>query len=260
MWSQVAQREWLTDIQHNISAASRQQSHSWRSGYETTAGGGCGRGCLDWIKLNSSLYVVNFLANKNGTCQHCLETDHVSNECALASGTADLVSSRVLAKTILESIWAIGSEEIGEGVIRYATLGKTVAVPFPTASSHLCKMLTRAYGDSLHYLSPQKGSSQPSRGAKKKKKKKKEWVIKPLLPVELVVELQWLCCVLITYLSVTAAINHLLIYHCLWSSILSVTIMNTTSLSGTYNECNRVRFGSCVVQGIMLSLPLHSYH
>ena len=108
-------------------------------------------------------------------------------------------------------------------------------------------------------LIPTKGQQSAFKGCKKKKKKKR---VDDQTPPPRGVG-SWvtvLCCVLITYLSVTAAVNHLLIYHCLWSSILSVTIMNTTSLSGTYNECNRVRFGSCVVQGIMLSLPLHSYH
>ena len=44
----------------------------------------------DWSKLNSSLYAVNFLANQNGrskTCQYCLETDHLSGDCALAPVT-----------------------------------------------------------------------------------------------------------------------------------------------------------------------------
>ena len=41
----------------------------------------------DWSQLNNSLYAVTFLANQNGRgriCQHCLETDHAANDCALA--------------------------------------------------------------------------------------------------------------------------------------------------------------------------------
>lgn len=41
----------------------------------------------DWSKLNNSLYATTFLQQQNGrgrTCIHCMETDHVSNECSLA--------------------------------------------------------------------------------------------------------------------------------------------------------------------------------
>ena len=61
----------------------------------------CGRtGCqtyADWSKLNSSLYAVIFLANQNGhgkMCQHCLDTDHLSLECALAPVKVDQASSQ----------------------------------------------------------------------------------------------------------------------------------------------------------------------
>ena len=40
-----------------------------------------------WSQLNSSLYTTSFLAHQNQrgrTCQYCLETDHVSQSCALA--------------------------------------------------------------------------------------------------------------------------------------------------------------------------------
>ena len=40
-----------------------------------------------WSQLNSSLYATSFLAHQNQrgrTCQYCLETDHVSQSCALA--------------------------------------------------------------------------------------------------------------------------------------------------------------------------------
>ena len=46
----------------------------------------------DCSKINTSLYTVNFLANQNGrgkTCQNCLETDHLSTECALAPARAN---------------------------------------------------------------------------------------------------------------------------------------------------------------------------
>ena len=42
----------------------------------------------DWSKLNSSLYPVTFMAQANGKgkcCPHCLEPDHVGEECALSS-------------------------------------------------------------------------------------------------------------------------------------------------------------------------------
>ena len=42
---------------------------------------------VDWSQLNNSLYAVTFLAQQNHkgkTCLHCLETDHVAHECALA--------------------------------------------------------------------------------------------------------------------------------------------------------------------------------
>ena len=42
---------------------------------------------VDWSQLNPSLYAVTFMAQQNGrgrTCEHCLESDHVSAECALA--------------------------------------------------------------------------------------------------------------------------------------------------------------------------------
>ena len=42
---------------------------------------------IDWSKLNNSLYATTFLQQQNGrgrTCVHCMETDHVSNECSLA--------------------------------------------------------------------------------------------------------------------------------------------------------------------------------
>ena len=41
----------------------------------------------DWSKLNNSLYSTTFLQQQNGrgrTCTHCMETDHVANECSLA--------------------------------------------------------------------------------------------------------------------------------------------------------------------------------
>ena len=41
----------------------------------------------DWSKLNNSLNATTFLQQQNGrgrTCIHCMETDHVSNECSLA--------------------------------------------------------------------------------------------------------------------------------------------------------------------------------
>lgn len=42
---------------------------------------------VDWLQLNSSLFVVTFLAQQNSrseACQFCLEMDHVGVECALA--------------------------------------------------------------------------------------------------------------------------------------------------------------------------------
>ena len=42
---------------------------------------------VDWSKLNNSLYSMTFLQQQNGqghTCVHCMETDHTSQECALA--------------------------------------------------------------------------------------------------------------------------------------------------------------------------------
>lgn len=42
---------------------------------------------VDWSKLNNSLYSTTFLQQQNGrgrTCVHCMETDHGSQECALA--------------------------------------------------------------------------------------------------------------------------------------------------------------------------------
>ena len=42
----------------------------------------------DWSVLSSSLYTTSFLANQNGrgrTCMWCLEADHASTSCALAS-------------------------------------------------------------------------------------------------------------------------------------------------------------------------------
>lgn len=45
----------------------------------------------DWLKLNSSLYSVTFLAHQNGhgkTCLRCLESDHLGSECALAPAIA----------------------------------------------------------------------------------------------------------------------------------------------------------------------------
>lgn len=41
----------------------------------------------DWSKLNNSLYATTFLQQQNGrgrTCVHCMETNHVSNDCSLA--------------------------------------------------------------------------------------------------------------------------------------------------------------------------------
>ena len=41
----------------------------------------------DWSKLNSSLYPVTFMAQASGRgrcCPHCLEPDHVGDECALS--------------------------------------------------------------------------------------------------------------------------------------------------------------------------------
>ena len=41
----------------------------------------------DWGQLNSALYTVTFMAQQNGrgkTCQHCLETDRLGTECAMA--------------------------------------------------------------------------------------------------------------------------------------------------------------------------------
>ncbi len=40
----------------------------------------------DWSKLNSSLYPVTFMAQANGKgkcCPHCIEPDHMGEECAL---------------------------------------------------------------------------------------------------------------------------------------------------------------------------------
>ena len=42
---------------------------------------------VDWSKLNNSLYSTTFLQQQNGrgrTCVHCMETDHSSQDCALA--------------------------------------------------------------------------------------------------------------------------------------------------------------------------------
>ena len=42
----------------------------------------------NWGQLNSELYTVTFVAQQNGkgrTCHYCLETDHQSGNCALAS-------------------------------------------------------------------------------------------------------------------------------------------------------------------------------
>lgn len=42
---------------------------------------------IDWSKLNNSLYSTTFLQQQNGrgrSCVHCMETDHSSQECALA--------------------------------------------------------------------------------------------------------------------------------------------------------------------------------
>lgn len=45
------------------------------------------KGAVDWSKLNTSLYAVSFMPQMSGqghTCQHCLETDRDSGDCALA--------------------------------------------------------------------------------------------------------------------------------------------------------------------------------
>lgn len=42
---------------------------------------------VDWSKVNNSLYPTTFLKQQKGrgrTCIHCMETDHSSQECALA--------------------------------------------------------------------------------------------------------------------------------------------------------------------------------
>ena len=51
----------------------------------------------DWSRLNNSLYSVTFLAQQNGrgrTCTHCLETDHVSSDRALAPAPRQRQSGR----------------------------------------------------------------------------------------------------------------------------------------------------------------------
>ena len=51
-----------------------------------------GKPNVDWSVLNASFYSTSFLANQNNrgrTCKHCLETDHVFTNCALAPLSGD---------------------------------------------------------------------------------------------------------------------------------------------------------------------------
>ena len=51
-----------------------------------------GKPNIDWSVLNASFYSTSFLANQNNrgrTCKHCLETDHVFTNCALAPLSGD---------------------------------------------------------------------------------------------------------------------------------------------------------------------------
>ena len=84
----------------------------------------------DWSKLNSSLYAVNFLANQNRrgkTCQYCLETDHLSLDCAFAPARADRGSSRDSNK---DDVRTRGGtvESVGVAAIRYVFPGMTDGV------------------------------------------------------------------------------------------------------------------------------------
>ena len=60
----------------------------------------------DWSKLNNSLYSTTFLQQQNGrgrTCTHCMETDHVANECSLAPLRPFRSSPQARADTVLEA-------------------------------------------------------------------------------------------------------------------------------------------------------------
>ena len=57
----------------------------------------------DWSKLNSPLYAVTFLAHRNRkgkTCLHCLETDHLASECALAPVKSQNIPSQEAKKDV----------------------------------------------------------------------------------------------------------------------------------------------------------------
>ena len=60
----------------------------------------------DWLRLNSSLYAVTFLAQQNGkgkSCLHCLEMDHIASECALAPSKPQHSSSQETKKDLMRA-------------------------------------------------------------------------------------------------------------------------------------------------------------
>ena len=127
----------------------------------------------DWSKLNSSLYAVNFLANQNGkgrTCQHCLETDHSSNECALASTKAGRASGGESSPDDIRggrSRWERGDRKGRSSKICFSWNDGRCAVPY-CDYRHICAKCSGEH-KAIHCTAypPLKGSSQPPKGAKK---------------------------------------------------------------------------------------------
>ena len=97
----------------------------------------------DWSKLNSSLYAVNFLADQNGkgnTCQHCLETDHMSSECALAPSKVERSSSREVTRDdsrANKSRWERGERRGRSNRICFSWNDGRCAVPY-CEYRHVC--------------------------------------------------------------------------------------------------------------------------
>ena len=91
---------------------------------------------VDWSKLNNSLYSTTFLQQQNGRgriCVHCMETDHGSQECALAlfhaTGTPRIPEASP-ARTM-----TIGPTETGGQ--KCAIRGTTVDAPSLTADTNI---------------------------------------------------------------------------------------------------------------------------
>ena len=111
----------------------------------------------DWSKLNSSLYAVNFLANQNGrgkTCQHCLETDHLSSECALAPVKVDWASSRDSARDDAQTSRSRGErgERRGRGNrICFSWNDGRCAIPY-CEYRHICAKCAGEH-KAIHYTS-----------------------------------------------------------------------------------------------------------